>query len=261
MCLDPPLIQSPEPVPLAEGVELELVTVEGGTFRFKDRESGPEITVPTFCLGKYPVTNAQYLAFVEATGTHAPEWMEEGSDYNIDTGSDDYYRKMGAATTAASHPVVGVSWDDAVAFCEWLSAKTGDPYGLPSETRWEYAARGGRADDPYEYAGGNKLKEVGWYRENSNGSTHPVGLKLPNTLGLYDLSGNVWEWCADHWHADYQDIPRDGRAWTEGGEENWRVVRGGSWLNNDYFCRVSSRYFSRSTDVRNSDLGFRVARY
>ena len=165
-----------------------------------------------------------------------------------------------------------VSWDDAQAFLEKLNAlpevqryleqldPQGDKFRLPSEAEWEFAARGGRNTNGFKYAGSNKLKEVGWYDENSYYETKPVGLKFPNELGLYDMSGNVYEWCADAWHGNYEDAPEDGSAWMEGGDQNIRVVRGGSWDGVTLNCRVADRY-RFITDDRSSLIGFRLARY
>ena len=131
------------------------------------------------------------------------------------------------------HPVINVTWYGAIAYCDWLSEKEGQPYRLPSEAEWEYVARGGVKSKDFLFAGGHKLKEVGWYSKNSHGQTKPVGLKQPNELGLYDMSGNVDEWCADHWHENYNGAPNDGSAWVTGGDASRRVVRGGSWYDND----------------------------
>ena len=102
-----------------------------------------------------------------------------------------------AANAFEDHPVINVTWYGAIAYCDWLSEKEGQPYRLPSEAEWEYVARGGVKSKDFLFAGGHKLKEVGWYSKNSHGQTKPVGLKQPNELGLYDMSGNVDEWCAD----------------------------------------------------------------
>ncbi len=246
-----------ETVELSNGLRFELVKIEKGTLILEDAR---KINISEFYLGKYPVTVKEYLTFVKATGNHYPDWMEEGSDYNIHTGTDDYYKKMENALTHDQHPIVGVNWHNAVAYCEWLSQETGQSFQLPSETQWEYAARGGKYSQGFKYAGGNQLKEVGWYGQNSHGETKPVGLKQPNELGLYDMSGNVWEWCADHWHDNYKDAPQDGSAWEEGGDKDLRVLRGGSWNFDDINCRVSFRN-GLGAVYRNLDFGFRVSRY
>lgn len=133
---------------------------------------------------------------------------------------------------------------------------TGKKYRLPTEAEWEYAARGGRN---YKYAGSNDLKSVAWYENNSRGKTHPVGQLLPNGYGLYDMSGNVWEWCEDYTHESYEGIPIDGSAWTIDGNNDRRVLRGSSWYFGDWGCQLSDRggdYFVN----RIGRYGFRCSR-
>lgn len=232
---------------LPDGTSFEMIKIEGGSFMMGDDESGysdekpaHRVTVPDFYLAKYPVTQALWQAV-----------MGENP----------------ARFKGADRPVEQVSWDDAQKFIEKLNDQTGKTYRLPSEAEWEYAARGGKnalarqeIGKDIIYAGGNKLKEVGWYGENSHGETKPVGLKLPNELGLYDMSGNVREWCADVWHSNYEGAPEDGSAWLSGGEQNWRVVRGGSWNYVDLLCRVSFRSWDL-TDSGYDYIGFRLAGY
>jgi len=233
-----------------------MVPIPGGSFYFQGEVP---VTIKDFHLCRAPVTVRQYMFFVKETNSHYPEWLEPGSVYHVETGSNDLYSRLGSALTNPDYPVVGISWHDADAFCRWLSGKEGKDYRLPSETEWEYAARGGRQQRGLQFAGSNKLKEVGWYRENSNRGTHKPGLKLPNELGLVDMSGNVWEWCADHWHDNYKDASDDGRAWTTGGYADDRVVRGGSWFNRDDNARVSNPD-GNYTNYRDNLIGFRLAR-
>jgi len=233
----------PPPLP-----DLNLVFIEGDTFRMgtpaRDERPDHDVTVPSFYLAKYPVTQRLWQAVMGEN----PSYFQGGS-----------------------RPVETVSWEDAQAFIEKLNAHPaaqaylqtlnppGGKFRLPSEAEWEFAARGGIDSNGYKYAGSNKLKEVGWYHENRHGETKPVGLKFPNELGLYDMSGNVREWCEDVWHENYEGAPDDGSAWVKGGEQNFRVVRGGFLFFFDYLCRVSSRYYA-DADVRNYELGFRLAR-
>jgi len=152
-------------------------------------------------------------------------------------------------------PVEGVSWNDAQLFCEALNAKKdGYHYRLPTEAEWEYAARAGNESARY-----GSLDDVAWYRDNSGGTTHPVGEKLPNAFGLYDTLGNVWEWVHDWYGADYySNSPGTDPPGPVSGE--YRVLRGGSWRGVARgLARVSSRYILRP-NVRSSVLGFRCAR-
>ncbi len=227
----------------------DMLHIPGGAFLMgseagaEDEKPVHQVEVPDFYLARTPITNAQYMAFVAATGQHAP-------------------REFGYPFDHDHHPVVGISWHDAVAYCAWLSAQTGHTYRLPSEAEWEYAARGGQRSQGFPYAGGHRLQEVGWYDVNSNGTTQPVGLKPANELGLHDMSGNVWEWCADHWHDNYNEAPTNGTPWLLGAaEENARrVVRGGSWDYYVNYCLVSCRDLNYA-DYRNINVGFRPARY
>ncbi len=158
-------------------------------------------------------------------------------------------------------PVETVSWNDITEqFLPRLQETTGGRYRLPTEAEWEYAARGGPfwKEEDFRYAGSEVLQQVGWYDENSGDATRDVGLLLPNALGLYDMSGNVWEWCADDWHSDYNGAPTDGSAWVDSPERgSRRVLRGGSWSNSAVRCRVSYRIISDPVN-RNGDFGFRV---
>ncbi|NUO01600.1 MAG: formylglycine-generating enzyme family protein [Saprospiraceae bacterium] len=220
---------------------LDLVFIQGGDFLMGDEHGDlssacrpvHKVTVKDFYLCKYPVTQALWRAVM---GEDPPELAFKGS---------------------GNRPVERVSWDDTQLFIQQLNELTG--YRLPTEAEWEYAARGGIYGQGFKYAGSNKLKEVGWYDENSHDETKPVGLKFPNELSLYDMSGNVWEWCQDVWHENYDGAPDDGSVWMEGGDQNLRVVRGGSWDYNTDYCRVARRGGSY-LDIRTSLFGFRLAR-
>lgn len=228
-----------------------------------------------FYLGQTEVTVGQFRRFVQASGyrTEAEADGTGGYGYNADydpdksargdafEGRDVRYswRNPGFAQ-GEDHPVVNITWHDAHALAAWLSAAEGRRYRLPTEAEWEYAARGGPfwQNEPYRYAGSDLLAQVGWYNENSGGETRDVGLLLPNALGLYDMSGNVWEWCADNWHDNYQGAPDDGNAWP-GGDKERAVLRGGSWPDNVLNCRVARR-FRDFRIIRFNDYGFRLAR-
>ncbi len=185
-----------------------------------------------FLLAKTEVTQKQWRAVM---GGDPPELHFKGCD---------------------DCPVDDVSWDDAQEYLRALSAKTGKPYRLPAEAEWEYACRAGKPD--HRYCGGDDLDTLAWYDKNSDNKTHPVALKKPNAFGLYDMSGNVWEWAQDCWNANYQGAPTDGGVWSAGDCAR-RVVRGGSWISNTEYSRAANRNVD-SPAFRVNSLGFRPAR-
>ena len=155
-------------------------------------------------------------------------------------------------------PVEQVSWDDIQVFLQRLNA-SGGQYRLPSEAEWEYAAGGGQKSQGYKYAGSDDPAAAAWYRmgsTSSGGKTHPVGQKQSNELGLYDMSGNVWEWVQDCWNDSYAGAPSDGRAWEQG-SCSFRVLRGGSWIDTPRGLRSTVRSFSNHWGHL---IGFRLAR-
>ncbi|MBL7827804.1 MAG: formylglycine-generating enzyme family protein [Saprospiraceae bacterium] len=246
-----------------DSLRLSMVKVKGGKFRMGsesgDRHEMPvhEVQLSTFYLSKYEVTIGQYLAFCESTNSHWPVWLEKGKDYHVETGTDSFYKDKGMSRSNKDYPVIGVNWEDAAAYCKWLSEKTGKRYRLPTEAEWEYAARGGKSSRGYTYAGSNDLKRVGWYYENSEGKVHPVGSLQANELGLYDMSGNVNEWCAD-WYDDayYQYSPVKNPQGPI--RDPFRVYRGGGWNSAPIRCRVTDRNHT-FYKVHFEYLGFRVA--
>lgn len=158
-------------------------------------------------------------------------------------------------------PVESISWDDVQKFLKKINQKyPGQNYRLPTEAEWEYAACGGQQSKGYTYAGSNDVADVAWYDGNSDNKTHPVGGKKANELGIFDLSGNVWEWCQDIWHDNYQGAPTDGNAWTTGSNSAFRVCRGGAWYNSSSNCRVANR-LNVVPAVRLNYVGFRLARH
>ena len=151
-------------------------------------------------------------------------------------------------------PVEKVSWDDCQTFISKLNSLTGQNFKLPTEAQWEFAARGGNSSSGYKYSGSNSVGNVAWYEGNSGGETHDVGTKSPNELGLYDMSGNVWEWCSDR-YGDYGSGSVYNPSGPSGG--SFRVNRGGSRILNARYCRVSDRnYFAPGYRV--NYLGFRL---
>ena len=160
------------------------------------------------------------------------------------------------------NPVETVSWNDAQEFCKKLSQLTGKKYRLPTEAEWEYACRAGTQTRFYFGDDATKLEDYGWYNGNSSSKTHTVGEKKPNDWGLYDMSGNVWEWCEDPYHDSYADKPENiknngNTAWPSS-DISLRVLRGGSWGSDSWYCRSADRNWYIAV-VRFNDIGFRLA--
>ncbi|GAC1399954.1 MAG: hypothetical protein NVSMB56_15090 [Pyrinomonadaceae bacterium] len=200
-----------------------------GSTKF-DRESpAHQVTVHApFYMAKYPVTESQWTAVM-------------GNNPGYFWGSD--------------HPVENVSWNDVQDFLRKLNTienESGYLYRLPTEAEWEYAARAGTTDD---FAG--DVEAMAWHEGNSNGRTHPVGQKTPNTFGLYDMHGNVWQWVQDYYHEGYDGAPKDTSAWLGGGDQQYRVIRGGSWGDAADFARSSNRGRASSSS-HYSNIGFRL---
>ena len=218
----------------------DMVYVAGGTFTMgATAEQSSEdasisekpthsVTVSDFYIGKYEVTQAQWKAIM---GTNPSKCKGD----NL--------------------PVECVYWDDVQTFIKMLNAKTGKKFRLPTEAEWEYAARGGKQSKGYKYSGSNKLNNVAWYDSNSDNMTHPVGQKRPNELGIYDMSGNVYEWCQD-WYGDYSNSPQTNPTGPSSGSHH--VRRGGDWFGGAWGCRVSHRIFDGPI-VPSSTDGFRLA--
>ena len=242
----------------------EMVWIPAGSFRMGDIQGGGysdekpvhRVSIDRFAMGKYEVTVGEYLRFVKATGKHAPEWMEKGSSYNIKTGSNNYYKELGSALTNKNHPIVGVSWLDAVAYAKWLSQQTGKKYRLPTEAEWEYAARAGTET---KYWWGNNIgsnKANCWNSDckDSFKYTAPVGSFSANPFGLYDTVGNVWEWTCSEYKGKYQ-----GSEQTCKNSASIFVLRGGSWNIYARRTRTASRNLDVPT-VRDRFYGFRLIR-
>jgi formylglycine-generating enzyme required for sulfatase activity len=248
-------------VSLGDNLDLEMVRIPSGKFmmgspddeidRFSNESPQHRVMVPEFFVGKYPITQAQWRAIAQQPPV-ARELNPDPSSFKGD-----------------QLPVENVSWYEAVEFCQRLSKWTGQVYRLPSEAEWEYACRAGTTtpfhfgntistevanyDGNYTYGQGIK----GPYREK----TTVVGsFKVANAFGLYDMHGNVWEWCQDHYHDSYTGAPADGSAWidSDAKEDAHRMLRGGSWNNYPQFCRSACRYYYFNPDHHNDNIGFRV---
>ena len=232
------------PIP-NDGGNLEFIWVPAGVLIMKWRgdlfwrtEKTHKVTFKSgFWIGKYPVTQRQYQAVMGKN----PSCFQKG-----------FFRQENV-----ERPVENVTWGDSIVFCQKLSEILKQTIDLPSETQWEWAARGATKSKGFQFAGSNNLDEVGWYDQNSGGKTHPVGQKKPNELGLYDMSGNVWEWCKDVWNSDSNVLPADGTPLTGGGDSRYRALRGGSWIDSSSFCTSAYRFYF-FPDVRYNYYGFRV---
>jgi len=215
-----------------------------------------------FYMQTTEVTVGQWRRFIEDTNfkTDAEKngwsWVWDGKEWIKKEGA--YWGNPGFSQYDDS-PVTCVSWNDIKRFIEWLSAKDGKKYRLPTEAEWEYAARGGEKSKGYKYSGSNNLDEVAWWEGISEKRTHSVAGRGYNELGIYDMSGNVWEWCEDKWHNNYDGAPSDGSAWITG-EKDWRVLRGGSWCNGggvNFRPAYRYDYFPYTWD---NSIGFRCVR-
>ena len=228
---------------LPGNIKPEMVKIPAGSFLMgsADDAVGAEanekpqhqVNIREFYLGKYPVTQEQYQAIM---GNNPSKFKDN-----------------------PKNPVENVSWHTAQKFCQKLNGKGEKKYRLPSEAEWEYACRAGTQT---RYCFGDsetRLSEYAWYNENSNSKTHPVGQKKPNDWDLYDLHGNVWEWCEDLWHENYKNAPKDGSSWNENPSQSLlRLLRGGSWDYDPKNCRSAFR--GRFYDFnRGNGIGFRLA--
>ena len=218
----------------------DMVYVKGGTFTMgATAEQGSDaydnekpvhsVTLSDYYIGKYEVTQAQWKAIM---GSNPSEWKGD----NL--------------------PVENVSWDDIQEFITKLNAQTGKKFRLPTEAEWEYAARGGNQSKGYKYSGSNSISDVAWYYDNSSSKTHPVGQKSPNELGVYDMSGNVYEWCQD-WYSSSAYSSSSQTNPTGPSSGSYRVLRSGGWNSSARYCRVSNRAGS-TPDSRGGNLGFRL---
>ncbi len=217
-----------------DGVVFDMVFVEGGTYQmgYDPKRDGEDknmdwskplhaVTVGSFFIGKYPVTQAQWQAIMGNNPSH--------------------FR-------GEKLPVETVSWEDCKEFINKLNRKTGKKFRLPTEEEWEYAARGGKESKGYKYAGSNNIDLVGWYEGNSGRTTHSVGKKQPNELGIYDMSGNIWEWTVSGWSDNYEK----NRTFES------YVLRGGSWYYIDNYSRVALHSGDIPT-YRDYNYGFRLS--
>jgi len=220
---------------LPNSVKIELVDIPEGNFEMGSFEHTNEkpvhsVTLSAFKMSKYPITQKQFHAVIGNVSTRE---------------FDDF-------------PVEHIAWDKAVKFCEKLSKQFKQKIKLPSEAQWEYACRSGSTSKYYFGDNVHRLDDYAWYSENSENKIHKVGIKKPNEWGVYDMYGNVWEWCEDVYKNNYNDVPNNGTAWTNGGSESiTHVMRGGSAKTTSDRCYSSyRRKFGRL--VADEFNGFRI---
>jgi formylglycine-generating enzyme required for sulfatase activity len=231
----------------ANGVQISLKYVQGGTFQmgatrdpelsYGDELPVHQVGVNAFQISQNEITSSQYCAFLNDRGIERNGRYQDvlyidilDSDCPVRYAGSQFVPEKGKGR----YPVSEVTWFGAHAFCEWMGGR------LPSEAEWEFAARGGSKSNNYKYSGSDILDEVAWYKGNSNGHAHPVGQKAPNELGLYDMSGNVWEWCHDWYGFDYYGLSPDENPMGPS-KGSSRVMRGGAWNMDEWNCRVSNR--------------------
>jgi formylglycine-generating enzyme required for sulfatase activity len=243
---------------LIEDQEIRMMIIPGGEYGMGTSEKGCHrseqphhlVNVPAFLMSHFPITKAQWKvvsSFPEINRT---------------------LKKISSRGPIKS-PVVNVSWYDAVEFCDRLSLKTGCIYRLPTEAEWEYACKGG-SNTQFHFGETISSQYVNYNASSSYRSESPSiyrkrlslinEFKLPNKFGLFDMHGNVWEWCLDHWHDDYQSAPSDASSWVNPDSTLRRVLRGGSWKCEAYLCRSTSRFANNESDNLSDDIGFRIVK-
>ena len=251
---------------LGEGIALRMMQIQGGIFmmgspedeldNYGDEQPQHEVRVATFFMGKYPITQAQWR-FVAALAPVKTELDSDPSNFK-----------------GGNRPVELVSWHEAVEFCQRLSRYSQKQYQLPTEAQWEYACRAGTTTPfhfgetittelaNYQGTDNKELERSGSYGDGPKGEyreqTTPINeFAISNSFGLCDMHGNVWEWCADHWHENYESAPIDGSAWLTADGTSDRVIRGGSWGGTPRNCRSATRLYD-TPDNRYDNTGFRV---
>lgn len=219
----------------ADDLGIQWIEVEAGTITMGSGDAAKQVAVGRFMISATEVTFDQYDAFCDATGKSKPDDNGWGR---------------------GKRPVLKVSYDDAVEFCQWLGRETGCTIRLPSEAEWEYAAQGGRLSKGYVHSGGNNKDDVSWNEDNSGNQTHPVATKKPNELGIFDMSGNLWEWCADWPDTNKNGSPAEAQKPESGAK---RPLRGDSFDNpgSSKGFRISVRL---EKDARHYNIGFRIVK-
>ncbi len=247
----------------ANRVKIPLMYVHGGTYQmgatrepetsYGDEMPVHQVSVDGFQMSHYEITTRQYCAFlndrdIKIDGSYKDVLYIDimDSDCPVRYAGSQFVPEKGRG----DYPVTEVTWHGARAFCEWLGGR------LPSEAEWEFAASGGNKSKNYKFSGSDELDKVAWHKGNSNGHAHAVGEKAPNELGLYDMSGNVWEWCHDWYGFDYYNMtPEENPMGPSEGSS--RVMRGGAWNMDGWNCRISNRS-SKRPGITYNYFGFRL---
>jgi len=247
----------------AQVTEPDMIFVKGASYKMGKADGDDDemplhkVTLNSFYISRTEITVKLYREFCEMTDHEFPSAPSHSRDAR--TGEDWYYEHENVKDWVwkDNYPISNVSWNDAKAYCDWLSDFTGRKYRLPTEAEWEYAARGGNKSKGYLYSGSNKSTDVSWYDETTDESgLRAVGTKKPNELGIYDMSGNVWEWCNDYYNSTYYSkSPKNNPQGPSKGL--FRVIRGGSWYYGEWMSRVFTRDGPRPME-KNWNYGFRV---
>jgi len=228
---------------LATNTVPEMIRIDGGTFTMgstypEDNNPTHKVKVESFQISKYEITNNQFAEFLKTYESNVVKGGENEGEvlyYECNWGIQNGKPVMGYE----SYPAIYITWFGAREYCKWAGGR------LPTEEEWEYAARGGMyGNRDYLYSGGMELDSLGWYTNNSEGKPHPVGTKVPNQLGLYDMSGNVWEWCSDTFTQE---------------DRLYAIVRGGSWFIERPICRITCKYYIYPSS-KHFNNGFRMAK-
>lgn len=242
---------------LVEGGKVKMSVKESAKQNLINKKTDYEVTVSSFEMNKYEVSVADWKTYITATGSKMPARPTWG--WNDD------------------HPITNVTWIDAVKYCNWLSTKNGlkpaynkegnkyvcdftaNGFRLPTDAEWVYAAKGGNKSKNYTYSGGNDLETIAWYSKNSRKSPQPYGTKLPNEIGLYDMSGNVFEWCWDNYDPYFYKV--DTKTNPRGPERgDKKCIRGGSWDSTNLNYLKPENQLSWSSTASNPFFGFRVVK-
>lgn len=239
----------------------KLIFVQGGVLVMgspsgdEDEKPMHVVFLKSFYIGRYEITNAQYAKFLNyyksdkvKSGRFSGKKMIYEHELGIVKNGNKWFSQPGYE----KHPVVNITWYGANEFCQYLGCR------LPTEAEWEYAARGGKNTKKYRYSGSNKPYEVAWYYQNSGKKTHPIAKKRPNELNIYDLSGNVWEWCSDIYDKDY--YKKSPKYYPKGPKQGlYRVARGGSYISSLSNLRNTDRVRALPDD-KSSAFGFRIVK-